>query len=170
METRRSQAPEMRKAKNLRGPDGPNKLGVRRLRRVAWKRVLGPRAFPIPYLPLNNNLHPAGQETPARRHGALGLPQQSPVEPPRVLSWCAARDGRWGAKWRAPEWEGEGSGAPGATQTPTSPSSAHAGTAPDPPGRRHCPPTRPRAGQRSRDSERESPEALPARRCAELGL
>lgn len=53
------------------------------------------------------------------------------------------------------------------TQTPSSPSSAHAWAAPEPPGNKYCPPTRSRAGQRSRDSERESSEALPARGCAE---
>lgn len=36
---------------------------------VSWGR----EASPPPHLPLKDNLHPAGQEAPARRHGALGL-------------------------------------------------------------------------------------------------
>lgn len=75
-----------------------------------------------------------------------------------------ARAQRWGEAKVAGEEVGR---VP--TQTPSSLSSAHAWVAPEPPGNKCCPPTRPRAGQRSRDSERESSEALPARGCAEPG-
>lgn len=90
-------------------------MSDRRPRRDVWKRVLGPRGLPTPHLPLKDNLHPAGQKAPARHHGALGLPQQPPVEPPKVLSpWCAARDGRWVRRGpRAGVGRGEGGGGEG---------------------------------------------------------
>lgn len=125
----------------------------------------------------NHPVSPPQEQLTPRRVGGSELPPRSTRSTPAttrgaskgaVMVSCAG----WalGCQVERPGGGGESSGVPEATQTPTSPPSAYAGAAPDPPARRHCPPTRPRAGQRSPDSERESPKALPARRCAELGL
>lgn len=91
--------------------------------------------------PLKNNLHPAGQEAPARRHGALGSTPAVTrgASKGAVMVRCAG----WalGCQVARPEGGSEGSGAPRATQTTTSPPSAPAGAAPDPPGKEEALPT-----------------------------
>lgn len=132
---------------------------------VSWGREASPpRTSPL------GQLAPRGAEgsslpprrtrsTPAATRGA----SQGAVTVVRCAGCREARAQGWGEAKVA--GEREVGRAP--TQTPSSPSSAHAWAAPEPPGNKCCPPTRPRAGQRSGDSERESSEALPARGCAE---